>query len=267
MLTRPDRSPARGEAPGILAARTLANSHPDLLALLRPGLDVLDVGCGPGALTIETARRVLPGRVVGLDISGEMLAAAKRASPPGALPNLAFREGDIREGGWDAEFDLVSATRVLQWIPDLERALAVMAAATRRGGLVVARDYDHARARWLSPPAAWTRFHLAFLDWRAQGGLDNALARRLPLLLEEAAGLVEVRAIPRAVTVRAGEPDFFRVAGAWRLVAESRGRQMTAAGALTALERETAVADYAEWMGRRAAALTLHEACVTGRRP
>src|SRR6185503_17959147 len=86
------------------------------------------------------------------------------------------------------------------------------------------------------------RFHLAFLDWRAQGGLDNALARRLPLLLEEAAGLVEVRAIPRAVTVRAGEPDFFRVAGAWRLVAESRGRQMTAAGALTALEREAAVA-------------------------
>jgi len=174
MLTRPDRSPAPGDAPGILTARTLANGHPDLLALLRPGLDVLDVGCGPGALTIETARRVLPGRVVGLDINREMLAAARQASPPGALPNLAFREGDIREGGWDTEFDLVSATRVLQWIPDLERALAVMAAATRRGGLVVVRDYDHARARWLSPPAAWTRFHLAFLDWRAQGGLDNA---------------------------------------------------------------------------------------------
>jgi SAM-dependent methyltransferase len=266
MLTRRDRAQVPGDAAGILTARTLANSHPDLLALLRPGLDVLDVGCGPGALTIETARRVLPGRVVGLDVNREMLAAARRASPPGALPNLAFREGDIRDGGWEAEFDLVTATRVLQWIPEVERALAAMIAAARSGGLVVALDYAHARARWLSPPAAWTRFHLAFLDWRAQGGLDNALARRLPALFE-AAGLVELRAAPRAVTVRAGEPDFFRVAGAWRLVAESRGRQMTAAGALTAAEREAAVADYAEWMGRRSAALTLHEACVTGRRP
>lgn len=266
MLARRNRGPALDDGSGILTARTLANSHPDLLPLLRPGLDVLDVGCGPGALTIETARRVRPGRVVGLDVNREMLAAARRARPPGALPNLTLRQGDICEGGWDAEFDLVSATRVLQWIPDVERALAAIAAAARSGGLVVLLDYDHARARWVSPPAAWTRFHLAFLDWRAQGGLDNALARRLPLLLE-AAGLVELRATPRAVTVRAGEPDFFRVAGAWRLVAEGRGRQMMAAGALTAAESEAAVADYAEWMGRRAAALTLHEACVTGRRP
>ncbi len=266
MLTRRNRAHRSGETPSILPARTLANSHPDLLALLRPGIDVLDVGCGPGALTIEIARRVLPGRVVGLDINREMLAAARRASPPGALPNLAFREGNIRDGAWEAEFDLVSATRVLQWIPDVEGALAAMIAAARAGGLVVAVDYDHARARWLSPPAAWTRFHLAFLDWRAHGGLDNALARRLPALLE-AAGLIELRATPRAVTVRAGEPDFFRVAGAWRLVAESRGRQMTAAGALSAAEREAAVADYGEWMGRRSAALTLHEASVTGRRP
>jgi hypothetical protein len=67
--------------------------------------------------------------------------------------------------------------------------------------------------------------------------------------------------------VRASQADFFRVAGAWRLVAESRGRSMVTAGALTETERKAAVADYAEWMGRRDAALTLHEACVTGRRP
>jgi hypothetical protein len=41
---------------------------------------------------------------------------------------------------------------------------------------------------------------------------------------------------------------------------------MVAAGALAEAEREGAVADYAEWMGRPDAALTLHEACVVGRR-
>lgn len=266
MLTRRDRTHIPDVTAGILTRRTLANSHPDLLALLRPGLDVLDVGCGPGTLTIETARQVLPGRVVGLDVNGEMLAASRQASPPGALPNLTFILGDIRDGGWNAEFDLVSAARVLQWIPDVERALAAMVAAVRPGGLVTVLDYDHARARWVHPPTSWTRFHLAFLNWRASGGLDNALARRLPDLLETA-GLVEVRVTPHTVTVSSAQVAFFRVAGAWRLVAESRGRQMVAAGALTAAEHEAAVADYGEWMGRRDAAVTLHEAGVTGRRP
>ena len=266
MSSHRSRPPLPVEASaGIMAARTLANSHPGLLALLRPGLDVLDVGCGPGALTIETARRVLPGRVVGLDVNGEMLAAARQASPPGALPNLTFLQGNILDGGWDAEFDLVGAARVLQWIRDVDRALAAMVAAVRAGGLVVVLDYDHTRARWANPPAAWTRFHRALLEWRASGGLDNAIARRLPALLE-GAGLVALRAAPLAVTVSAGQPDFFRVAGAWRLMADGRGRQMVAAGALAEAEREAAVADYAEWMGRPDAALTLHEACVVGRR-
>ena len=266
MLTRADRAYVPREALGIMTARTLSNSHPCLLELLRLGQDVLDVGCGPGTLTIETARRVLPGRVVGLDVNPEMLAAAREASPPGALPNLSFLEGDIRDGGWEDEFDLITAARVLQWIPDAERAIAPMVAAARRGGLVVALDYDHTRARWTRPPASWRRFYGAFLDWRAAGHLDNAIVRRLPGLFE-AAGLADIRTVRHVSTVSAGQTDFFRVAGMWRLAADSRGRQMVAAGHLEEGEREAAVAEYAAWMQTPAASLTLHEACVIGRRP
>jgi SAM-dependent methyltransferase len=266
MLTRADRARIPRDALAIMTARTLANSHACLLKLLRPGQDVLDVGCGPGTLTIETARRTLPGRVVGLDVNPEMLAAAREASPPGALPNLTFLEGDIRDGGWEDEFDLVTAARVLQWIPDAERALAPVIAAARPGGLIVVLDYDHTRARWTRPPASWRRFYGAFLDWRAAAHLDNAVVRRLPGLFE-AAGLVDIRTIPHVSTVSAGQADFFRVAGMWRLAADSRGRQMVAAGQLEEGEREVAVTEYTEWMQTRAAALTLHEACVIGRRP
>lgn len=255
------------DAPCILAAtRTLANSHPCLLAALRPGLDVLDVGCGPGTLTIETARRALPGRVVGLDVSGDMLAAAREASPPGALPNLRFVAGDIRDGGWDAEFDLVNAARVLQWIPDADRALAPMVAAARPGGVVMALDYDHTLARWADAPASWARFFSAFLAWREAGRLDNAIVRRLPGLFERA-GLTEVRSVPQPTSVRAGDGDFYRVAGMWRLAADSRGRQMVEAGWLTERERATAVVEYTEWLQSAGATLSLHETCVAGRRP
>ena len=89
------------EAAGIMTARTLANSHPTLLDLLTPGMSVLDVGCGPGTLTIEIARRVDPAPVVGMDVNPDMVRAAEAASPPGEIPNLVFYVGDIRESTWD----------------------------------------------------------------------------------------------------------------------------------------------------------------------
>jgi ubiquinone/menaquinone biosynthesis C-methylase UbiE len=266
MPMRADHIRVPREALGIMTARTLANSHPTLRALLRPGLDVLDVGCGPGTLTIETARRALPGRVVGLDVNPEMLAAAREASPPGALPNLTFLAGDIREGGWDDEFDLVNAARVLQWIPDAARALTAMVAAARAGGLVVVLDYDHTLARWTDAPAPWTRFYDAFLAWREAGRLDNAIIRRLPGLFE-AAGLAEIRVVPQVSAVGADDADFYRSAGMWRLAADSRGRQMVEAGWLTEAGREAAVAAYTVWMQTPGVSLTLHEACILGRRP
>jgi len=48
--------------------RTVENSAGYLAPALRPGMDVLDVGCGPGTITVDLAARVAPGRVVGLGV-------------------------------------------------------------------------------------------------------------------------------------------------------------------------------------------------------
>ncbi len=248
---------------GILTARTLASSHPALLPHLRPGVSVLDVGCGPGTLTAEIARRVAPAPVVGMDVNPEMLAAAEQASPPGEAPNLVYHAGDIRRSEWADEFDLVNASRVLQWIADGHVALAAMARAARPGGRVVAQDWNHVKAEWSRPPAAWTRFHAAFLEWRAAAGLDNAIGESFPAMFQ-AVGLREVRVHQRVEAVRAGDPDFFRAAGMWRLVVDSRGRQMVAAGFLGEKEREDAFVAYTEWMQKPGVGQTLHESTVTG---
>ena len=261
-----DRAYIPAEAMGIMTTRTLANSHPVLLGLLERDMSVLDVGCGPGTLTMEIATRVAPGHVVGMDLNPEMIRAAEAASPPGRIANLVFYAGDIRESGWDGEFDVVNAARALQWIPDPEVALSRMARAAAPGGRVVVVDFDHTRASWKDAPAAWTRFYEAFLDWRRSGGLDNAIARRLPSLCE-AAGLAEAELVPQITTVNAGDADFFRVAGLWRMVIESRGRQMVGAGHLTEPERVAAFDAFTEWMKRTDAAQTLHEACIVARRP
>jgi SAM-dependent methyltransferase len=254
------------EAMGIMTARTLVNSHPTLLALLTPGLSVLDVGCGPGTLTAEIARRVAPGAVVGMDLNPEMIAAAEAATTPDAIPNLVFYAGDVRRSEWSGEFDLVNAARALQWIPDADAALAAMARAARPGGRVVVLDFNHRKAEWSRAPAAWTRFYRAFLDWREAAGLDNAIADHLGGMCE-ALGLRDVRVTPREETVRAGEPDFFRAAGIWRMVIESRGRQMVAAGQLTEGQRQAALDDYTDWMQTPGATQTLHESAVVARVP
>jgi len=253
------------EALGIMTARTLANSHPVLLERLAPGVSLLDVGCGPGTLTIEAARRVAPGAVVGMDVNPEMISAAEGACPPGEIPTLVFYRGDIRESGWDGEFDVVNAARVLQWIPDAGAAVAAMARAARPGGAVVLLDFAHVEAEWSRPPAPWTRFYQAFLEWRAGAGLDNAIADRLPDLCA-AAGLRDVQAIPQVETVRAGEPDFYRAAGIWRLVMESRGRQMVAASHLAEAERRAALEAYTRWMQEPDADQTLHQTAIVATR-
>jgi len=264
---RPDPAEARRapRAMGALRPRTLANSHPVLLECLRPGLSVLDVGAGPGALTAEIAGRVAPGPVVGIDVHPAMVRAAEAAHPPDRVPNLVFYAGDVLESGWSDEFDLVNAVRVLQWIPAPARAMAAMARAARPGGLVVARDCAHAATSWSEPPAAWQRFHRAFLEWRAAAGLDNALADHLAALFEGAA-LTDVRATPHVLRATAGDPDFFRVAGLWRLLAESRGRQMVASGHLAEGDRRAALESYTAWMQARGATITVHEATAVGRK-
>jgi SAM-dependent methyltransferase len=76
----------------------------------KAGESVLDVGCGTGQTTVDIARRVAPGgRVVGLDISRPMLAAARRRQTPSGAVSIDFREGDaqvapIERGAFDVVF-------------------------------------------------------------------------------------------------------------------------------------------------------------------
>jgi 2-polyprenyl-3-methyl-5-hydroxy-6-metoxy-1,4-benzoquinol methylase len=95
---------------------------------------VLDVGCGEGVLTVEWAERLGDGRVVGIDLEDPKLRAEweKRARP-----NLQFRvEEATRLSFADGEFDLASATEVLEHLPQPERTVEEMARVARRWLLV-----------------------------------------------------------------------------------------------------------------------------------
>jgi len=82
-----------GHDDGVLRShrwRTAANSAAYLLAHLGPGLDVLDVGCGPGTITCDLVPIVAPGRVVGIDASAAVVDEARAAAAAAAVAGVAF---------------------------------------------------------------------------------------------------------------------------------------------------------------------------------
>src|SRR5438309_11684352 len=101
--------------PRILGRRTLERDHRCLAELLRPGLLVLDVGCGSGAITAGIAKAVGPhGSVLGIDRDPALLELAR--TEYAMLPNLQFECGDATALQFEARFDVVTAARTLQWI-------------------------------------------------------------------------------------------------------------------------------------------------------
>ncbi|HEX4218534.1 MAG TPA: methyltransferase domain-containing protein, partial [Acidimicrobiales bacterium] len=129
--------------------RTAENSAAYLLDHVVPGTALLDVGCGPGTITIDLAKRVAPGPVVGIDASAPVLEKAARRAEEEACTNVTFRVGDVTHLELeDGSFDVVHAHQVLQHLPDPVAALREMRRVCRPGGIVAARDADYAAMTW-----------------------------------------------------------------------------------------------------------------------
>jgi SAM-dependent methyltransferase len=125
--------------------RTAENSAGYLLPHLRPGIDLLDLGCGPGTITADLAARVTPGRVLGVDTSPEVVEQARAMGVRG----VEFAVGDVYALEVpDATFDVVHAHQVLQHLTDPVAAVAAVARVLRPDGVLAVRDSDYAAFFW-----------------------------------------------------------------------------------------------------------------------
>ena len=106
------------------------------VAALAPGQRVLDVACGTGLVSFDAAHAVgLQGRVVGVDLSGEMVEAAARVAIAHKLHNVEFKRMDAQElEFYEAQFDAALCALGLMYMPQPERALANIARVLKPGG-------------------------------------------------------------------------------------------------------------------------------------
>ncbi|GHG32582.1 methyltransferase domain-containing protein [Streptomyces zaomyceticus] len=172
--------------------RTAANSAAYLLPSLSAGLDVLDVGCGPGTITADLAALVAPGRVTAVDAAEGVLVKARAVAAERGLENVGFAVADVHALDFpDDSFDVVHAHQVLQHVGDPVQALREMRRVCRPGGVVAARDSDYGAFAWYPErPALDGWLDLYHRVARANGGEPDA-GRRLFAWAREA-GFTEI---------------------------------------------------------------------------
>ncbi len=185
-----------GHPPSVVhahAVRTAATSCGYLLPHLSPGMSLLDVGCGPGSVTLDLAAALGPeGRVVGVDAAAVVIETAREAARERGDERTRFETADLFDLPFaDDAFDVVHAHQVLQHVERPVAALREMARVCRPGGLVAARDVDFgATTWWPETPAIGRWLDLYTTLARANGGEPNA-GRRLVGWAREA-GLVDI---------------------------------------------------------------------------
>ena len=173
-----------GSAP-ILENRSIENDYSTLLPLLKPGLKVLDVGCGTGTITADVAKLVGDkGLVIGLDNSEQLIRRGQQLYSE--MTNLYLIADDLFSFEPAYEFDLIISARVLQWLENPQLAVNVMTSWLKPGGILSVLDYDHTAIEFApAPPQSMLYFYNQFLKWRADAGMNNSIANDLPSYFEE----------------------------------------------------------------------------------
>ena len=130
------------EAPAGAIEASLGCGVPTAVADLRPGETVLDLGAGAGADVLISARRVGPtGRVIGVDMTEEMLSLARKHAAEAGVDNVEFLHGYLEELPLpDASVDVVISNCVINLAADKNDVLAEAARVLRPGGRLAISD-------------------------------------------------------------------------------------------------------------------------------
>src|SRR5262249_16407389 len=185
-------------ARAIFSRRSATADASHLVPYLKPGLRLVDFGCGPGTLSLGLAAIVTPAEGLGLDISETWIAKAKGQRELLGITNAEFRVSDIVDARLpDASFDVAHFSSVLAYQSDPLAALTVAYRALKPGGLVSARE-PQKEGDWFGGPhreALVLLNRLVMEDGFKSARRDPFIGRRLGTLLH-AAGFERLELTP-----------------------------------------------------------------------
>jgi len=229
--------------------RTAENSCGYLLPHLQPRQRLLDVGCGPGTITMDLAALLGPaGQVSALERTEDALDLARAEADRRGTTNVDFAVGDVAALDLpDDSYDVVHAHQVLQHVDDPVLALREMRRVCRPGGLVAVRESDYGGFVWHPRVPQLDRWLEVYEAVARGNGAEPDAGRRL-LSWARAAGFSDV-APSSSTWCYASPEDRTWWGGLWadRVVGSDLARQAVARGAASEAELEGIAAGWREW--------------------
>ncbi len=124
-----------------LMRHTAESNAAFLLPYLRPGLRVLDFGCGPGTISVGLAKAADPGELHGVDMEESQIDLARSVARAAGRENAIFHVGDVTDLNFeDGFFDVAYCHEVLQYVPDTQAVLAEVKRVLKPGGILGCRE-------------------------------------------------------------------------------------------------------------------------------
>ena len=125
---------------------------------IEPGMKVLDIGSGTGAVAFEAARLVGPtGSVLGLDIAEVPVRTANERAVRLGLDNVSFQQADLATWQPGETFDVLTGRLITMYLPDPSTVIASLSRALRPGGIVLLQEFAISSAQQIDGAALFQR--------------------------------------------------------------------------------------------------------------
>jgi ubiquinone/menaquinone biosynthesis C-methylase UbiE len=189
------------------------------VAGLEPGMRVLDIGCGPGDVSLIAARLVGPtGRVIGIDASPDIVALARQRAAEDSVTTVSFEHSAVDDITPDEPVDAVIGRLILMHLPDPVAALRRLATLVRPDGIIAFCEFDVTAARSVPWLPTWETATEAIASAFRGAGLDPQFGTTLHRLFRRAGLAAPTLTISAPVGTAEDTEHAAYVANSWRLM-------------------------------------------------
>ena len=202
----------------MMKSRTAEANAGFLLDKLSPGTSLLDVGCGPGSITVGIAKALSPGNVIGIDIETSQVELGRQLAVEERVENCKFETASVLDLPMDSEhFDVVYGHTILMQFKDLTPVLGEVTRVLKSGGLVGFREVDLGASLFHQENSAMKEVLFTLRRSIFHNGGTPDIGHSLPFILSSAGlEIVDISAkYSFAPTLEAKKIMYNAMAGLW----------------------------------------------------
>ena len=178
---------------------------------LKPGMRVLDAGCGTGVVTRRIAVKISPGEVYGVDMDPLFIEEAKKLAVKEKASNIKYDLGNINDLEFgDDVFDLSYSRLVLMHVKDPVKTVAEMGRVTKKGGIIAISDQDDGGIIVYPELPKMMRMFSKYGSLAKMRGEDRFIGRKLFSIMEQA-DLSPIKVIPFPMYSTQQNPEMLKM--------------------------------------------------------